>query len=366
MAPSASKLIGDTGAGDGTSGGPKVPGPGEKNELSTYLFKLKNTIARIGMMSRINKSTDNPSVILLKREIYDFFNYLEDCQDYYDMSITADQAKRHGDFAARLLSISDGEPPEKQRLFTAGDQSRALSLRQWIDDSVRAKRIVDEKTVNEETHDEIPKTTSVITFTDNIPRPPANHPIWGVDGIMHGLTIIGINIRFNPDYKHSRRQCKEYGHNGLKAGIHGNITSGAYSIVISPTSDSTDIDNGDVVWYSGSGSEKHQDVEKVPDRTMGTKALVASLATGNMVRVIRAAAGKGKQMLFKYAPKVGFRYDGLYQVKLVTTSVNKHGGRIEQFELVRCEDQDQPGLDELRCIPSPGQQDAHAKIFEKW
>ncbi|KAF4930740.1 E3 ubiquitin-protein ligase ORTHRUS 2 [Colletotrichum viniferum] len=366
MAPSASKLIGGTGAGDGTSGGPKVPGPGEKNELSTYLFKLKNTIARIGMMSRINKSTDNPSVILLKREIYDFFNYLEDCQDYYDMSITADQSKRHGDFAARLLSISDGEPPEKQRLFTAGDKSRALSLRQWIDDSVRAKRIVDEKTVNEETHDEIPKTTSVITFTDNIPRPPANHPIWGVDGIMHGLTIIGMNIRFNPDYKHSRRQCKEYGHNGLKAGIHGNITRGAYSIVISPTSDSTDIDNGDVVWYSGSGSEKHQDVEKVPDRTMGTKALVASLATGNMVRVIRAAAGKGKQMLFKYAPKVGFRYDGLYQVKLATTSVNKHGGRIEQFKLVRCEDQDQPGLDELRCIPSPGQQDAHAKIFEKW
>ncbi|EQB54991.1 hypothetical protein CGLO_05121 [Colletotrichum gloeosporioides Cg-14] len=366
MAPSASKLIGGTGAGGGPSGGPKVPGPGEDNELSTYLFKLKNTIARIGMMSRINKSTDNPSVILLKREIYDFFKYLEDCQDYYDMSITAGQANHQGDLAARLLSISDGEPPEKQRLFTAGDKSRALSLRQWIDDSVRADRIVDEKTVNEETHDEISNISSVITFIDNIPRPPTNHPIWGVEGIMHGLTIIGIHIRFNPDYKHFRHQSKEYGHNGLEAGIHGNITTGAYSVVISPTSESTDIDTGDVVWYSGSGSENHQDVEKVPDRTTGTKALVASLATGNMVRVIRAAASKGKQMLFKHAPKVGFRYDGLYQVTLATTSVNKHGGRIEQFKLVRCENQDQPGLEELRGIPSPDQQDDHAKIFEKW
>ncbi|KAK2730857.1 ydg sra domain-containing protein [Colletotrichum kahawae] len=366
MAPSASKLVGGTGSGHGTSNGPKVPGPGNDNQLSTCLYNLRNTIVRIGMMSRINKPIDHSSVITLKKEIYDFFNYLEACQDYFDMSITTGQAKCQGDLTARLLSISDGEPPEKQRLFTTGDKSRALSLRQWIDDSVLAKRIVDPKTVNQETHDEIPDTSSFIAVVDDIPRPPAEHPIWGVRGIMHGLTIIGIHVRFNPDYKHLRRQAKEYGHNDLKAGIHGNITGGAYSVVISPTSGSTDIDNGDVVWYSGSGSEKNRDFEKVPKRTAGTKALAASLTTGNMVRVLRAAPCKGKQRLFKHAPNVGFRYDGLYQVKLVTNSVNKLGGRIEQFKLVRCEDQDQPDLEELRSIPNPDQQNAHEKILEKW
>lgn len=90
--------------------------------------------------------------------------------------------------------------------------------------------------------------------------PPANHPIWGVNGIMHGVapkvTSGGSKIRayqLDRRYAHEKRSATVFGDNGLQVGawfanqlvalfhgghgsrgggISGSVTHGAYSIVV--------------------------------------------------------------------------------------------------------------------------------------
>lgn len=98
--------------------------------------------------------------------------------------------------------------------------------------------------------------------------------------------------------------CGRDGAHGMpEAGIHGNVESGAYSIILSDGY--KDEDYGDTIKYCGTaGSE--------PDKpTRATECMKQSLRKGHEVRVLRSAAMKKGQ---KYRPDRGFRLDGLYNV----------------------------------------------------
>lgn len=86
--------------------------------------------------------------------------------------------------------------------------------------------------------------------------PPRDHPIWGVDGIMHGVCPVEGRVRrtqLDRRYDSEKRSANVFGHNGLEpgawfptqlvalfrgahgarmAGIYGNATDGTYSVVV--------------------------------------------------------------------------------------------------------------------------------------
>ncbi|TPX08579.1 uncharacterized protein E0L32_009918 [Thyridium curvatum] len=191
------------------------------------------------------------------------------------------------------------------------------------------------------------------TAPPRIRYPARNHPIFGEDGIMHGAIIkhSAKTKTYLLDDRYQATDAKRYGHNGLTvgawfpiqlvamfngahgarvAGISGSSTHGAYSVVVSGAYDDLDRDLGNIIYYSGSGSHKHEDPENPPKATDGTKALKASLDTGNLVRVLRSSSGKSS-----FTPKVGLRYDGLYKVVGLGTTRNSLGGQVELFKLQR-------------------------------
>ena len=186
--------------------------------------------------------------------------------------------------------------------------------------------------------------------------PPADHSIWGLDGIMHGIAVKIIDGKKTKvdDTRFTKRDNKVYGHNGLEigawfptrlvaifrgahnasqAGINSNGDSCAYSIVVS-SYDHLDQDLGETLYYSGSGSMDNTDPRRPAPSSVGTQALHRSLAMEKPVRVLRASGTS-----HRLAPPVGLRYDGLYKVVAVRTPLNAKGGQYEQFELRRMEGQ---------------------------
>ena len=212
--------------------------------------------------------------------------------------------------------------------------------------------------------------------------PPENHPIWGENGIMHGLCIkkgpVQNSNAFDPRYEGERRNAKVFGHNGLEvgdwfpqqmvamfrgahghsqAGIHGSKDEGAYSILVSGTYDELDKDEGDTLYYSAPGSKGNEDPRNAGKSKPGTLALHASLASGKPVRVLRTSSGKSL-----YRPSYGFRYDGLYRVVSLINGKNTKGGMFEQFKLVRLDGQNP--IDKRR--PNPREIDDYERIGEKF
>ena len=187
--------------------------------------------------------------------------------------------------------------------------------------------------------------------------PHPDDPIWGMQGIMHGALRVRNGSRTNTqrDERYNKRIANVFGHNKIEvgtwfafqlialfkgahgssqAGIYGNETTGAYSVVVSGQYDDLDHDYGDKLYYSGSGSHENTDPKNPAKSTHGTNALHTSIYTQKPVRVLRSYTGKSK-----WAPTVGYRYDGLYKVTEVNYPENAKGGMFEQFKLVRCEDQ---------------------------
>ncbi|VVC46501.1 Zinc finger, PHD-type,Zinc finger, RING-type,Zinc finger, FYVE/PHD-type,Zinc finger, PHD-type, partial [Cinara cedri] len=112
--------------------------------------------------------------------------------------------------------------------------------------------------------------------------------------------------------------------------IHGRDKVGAFSIVFSGGYED-DVDNGDVIMYTGSGGRNLKDKNKKPvkqsiklELTRSNRALALNCDSelnvnganavnwkdGKPLRVIRCSNSKHS----KYAPKLGYRYDGLYKV----------------------------------------------------
>ena len=194
--------------------------------------------------------------------------------------------------------------------------------------------------------------------------PPAHHPVFGTEGIMHGvaLKITAHRKSYVLDSRYPKRDAKAYGNNGLQVGdwwplqllalfhgahgariggIAGNSETGAYSVVTAggPYED-LDQDRGDVLFYSGSGSHDNTDPKKPFPSTAATLTLKASLRLGKPVRVLRAAGlGSSKSHAATLRPTVGIRYDGLYRVVAMQLKTNTGGGLYEQFKLERLDGQ---------------------------
>lgn len=183
--------------------------------------------------------------------------------------------------------------------------------------------------------------------------PPADHPIFGEHGIMHGLALKRTEKRkgFVLDQRYPKRDAKVFGHNGLEVGswfpmqhlalfngahgskmggIAGNSQTGAYSIVVSGMYEDLDQDQGETLFYSGSRSHDNEDPKAPFPSSNATLALKASLTNRRPVRVLRSSGGRSK-----LSPTVGIRYDGLYRVVAMGEKLNTKGGRYEQFKLQR-------------------------------
>jgi hypothetical protein len=117
-------------------------------------------------------------------------------------------------------------------------------------------------------------------------------------------------------------------HGSAQGGIYGEKERGTYSIVLSGGYAYHDVDNGDVIEYSGTPG-KHS------TPTENTIHLLTSAVLGNPVRVIRSAQLNKKN---KYRPELGLRYDGLYQVRGYRNIDQETA--MYRFRLERCEGQD--------------------------
>lgn len=101
---------------------------------------------------------------------------------------------------------------------------------------------------------------------------------------------------------------RDGGHGSSQAGIYGEPGMGAYSCIMAGNHDYADKDDGDkdegdVVYYCGTDSSDGK-------ITAGTNHMIESCADGRPVRLIRS-----HKVQSKYAPEMGLRYDGLYDVE---------------------------------------------------
>lgn len=210
--------------------------------------------------------------------------------------------------------------------------------------------------------------------------PPEDHPIWGKEGIMHGV-VLGHGPHGNPTYRlddrYDPRNAEVYGHNGLQPGmwfprqeclrfhgghaqkirgISGHENKGAYSIVVSGAYDDIDKDEGDIIYYSAEGAHGRDASRRA--EVKGNRALRASIRSHNPVRVFRSAKGPGR-----FAPPCGIRYDGLYEVFGREENLNAQGESYDLYKLRRLVGIDQPDLkDIVRARPTPQEQAHYERI----
>ncbi|KAI1203491.1 hypothetical protein F5X97DRAFT_330171 [Nemania serpens] len=228
--------------------------------------------------------------------------------------------------------------------------------------------------------DELP-TISIIQL------PSATDPVFGIEGIMYG--IIPVTSGKRKDYRLRtdipRKSAKVYGHNGIPlgtwfplqinalfwgahgarmAGIAGSVTTGAWSIVVAGTYEDLDTDNGDTLYYSGSNSHENTDPQRAAPASQGTKALHASNATNNPVRVLRSGGSFNTRNQNRYLPSCGLRYDGLYSVVAFRQRKNRNGGLYDQFKLERLPGQT-PLAELQRTSPTTAQVLAHDQLRGK-
>ncbi|MCJ1313531.1 hypothetical protein MMC25_007210 [Agyrium rufum] len=115
----------------------------------------------------------------------------------------------------------------------------------------------------------------------------------------------------------------------LQAGICGTEKDGAFAVAVSGMYSSIDSDSQNSIWYSCPGSTKNTDTLNPPVNS-GTKAMRTSYIKHYVIRVIRSSGGRSK-----ICPRVGFRYDGLYEIVEERRNTNNVGGAYTEFKLER-------------------------------
>lgn len=130
---------------------------------------------------------------------------------------------------------------------------------------------------------------------------------------------------------------RDGGHGSSQGGITGNPTSGAYSVIMAGGVDPSgqpypNEDGGSVVLYCGTDNKDKNLNQPSPD----TASLLTNHRTKQPVRLFRS-----HNLDSKFAPELGFRYDGLYDVvsyEDMDPPENKR--RRHRFKLVRRAGQD--------------------------
>jgi putative restriction endonuclease len=128
-------------------------------------------------------------------------------------------------------------------------------------------------------------------------------------------------------------------HRPLIAGICGTGVTGAESIVLNGGY-VDDIDSWNEVTYTGHGGNDTTTKCQVSNQSWeapGNAALVTSERIVAPVRVVRGYKGGTD-----YAPRAGYRYDGLYRVVRHWEETGKDGFRICRFTLVLADQSYEP------------------------
>lgn len=120
-------------------------------------------------------------------------------------------------------------------------------------------------------------------------------------------------------------------HRPHQHGISGSEDEGADSIVVSGGYED-DEDFGDEIVYTGHGGRDAATGKQIADQTLTRQnlALARSRDLGLPVRVIRGANAKSA-----FAPRSGYRYDGLYSVEDVWSERGKSGFIVIRYRLLR-------------------------------
>ena len=120
-------------------------------------------------------------------------------------------------------------------------------------------------------------------------------------------------------------------HRPLRKGICGSQTEGCDSVVVCAGYED-DVDEWDVITYTGEGGRSHATLKQAVDQTLtrGNRALVLSFERKLPIRVSR-----GPLPGSPYAPERGYRYDGLYYVTAWWTETGRSGHLIYRFRLER-------------------------------
>ena len=132
-----------------------------------------------------------------------------------------------------------------------------------------------------------------------------------------------------------RRALSQSGvHRPTQAGISGNRTEGADSIVVSGGY-RDDKDYGDLIIYTGQGGNDPNTKRQVADQELvrGNMGLAISCDHGLPVRVVRGAKGEPV-----HSPDHGYRYDGLFSVTRYWSQPGLDSFLVWQFELCRFPD----------------------------
>jgi hypothetical protein len=130
---------------------------------------------------------------------------------------------------------------------------------------------------------------------------------------------------------------RDGGHGASQGGITASPTDGAYSVIMAGGMDPKgrpypNVDNGKEVLYCGTDNT-NPDVD-APSHD--TKAMLVNHATGKPVRLFRSS-----NLNNKFAPELGFRYDGLYDVKgYEKMDPDGEKRNRHRFKLVRRDGQD--------------------------
>ena len=141
-----------------------------------------------------------------------------------------------------------------------------------------------------------------------------------IDGIPEGSTFI------------NRKALHDSGvHKPLQAGISGSGKGGADSVVLSGGYD--DSDRGEIIEYTGEGGKAENSSKHIKDQVLskGNLGLAISKDNGFPVRVIR-----GSNLTSKHAPKIGYKYGGLYRVEDWWTD-KVDGFKVFRYKLVKIE-----------------------------
>lgn len=130
---------------------------------------------------------------------------------------------------------------------------------------------------------------------------------------------------------------RDGGHGASQGGITASPEQGAFSVIMAGGMDPKgkpypNVDQGEVVLYCGTDNTSAE----VDAPSHDTKAMLVNHAEGKPVRLFRSS-----NLNNKYAPELGFRYDGLYSVagyeKMDPDGEKRNRHR---FKLVRCPNQD--------------------------
>ena len=140
---------------------------------------------------------------------------------------------------------------------------------------------------------------------------------------------VPIGSKFSSRMELSRAKV----HRPSMAGICGSAALGAESIVVSGGYEDDD-DKGDEIIYTGHGGNDITTGIQIADQELvrGNKALTVNIEQDIPVRVVR-----GFKLKSHYAPRTGYRYDGLYKVVKYWDEVGKSGYRVYRYKLVRDE-----------------------------